>query len=179
MPLLEEHSNGDDSEVQEEEDLEVSSHDSSMPPLEGVNDKRSADHDKEAPSNAQVMNGEPVGLEEVEVKDVLSEEESDGESSNNSLLEDNVGWPQPSSFPAVDATTRPNTNNICPMADSLARNVLALADEARMTGVPISDSSTSQPTIESPSADAAACQLARNALAGVTNKTSVSSVVCF
>eukprot|EP00579_Thalassiosira_antarctica_P026636 CAMPEP_0202015784 /NCGR_PEP_ID=MMETSP0905-20130828/32901_1 /ASSEMBLY_ACC=CAM_ASM_000554 /TAXON_ID=420261 /ORGANISM="Thalassiosira antarctica, Strain CCMP982" /LENGTH=79 /DNA_ID=CAMNT_0048576035 /DNA_START=96 /DNA_END=332 /DNA_ORIENTATION=- len=78
------------------------------------------------------MNSKPVVSEEVEVEDVLSEEESDGESSDNSSmppLEDNVVWPQPASFPVVDATTRPN--NIGPMVGSLVRNVLALAEEGK------------------------------------------------
>ena len=85
-----------------------------MPPLEGRKTER-ADNDNEAQSNVQVMSWEPVVSEEVDVEDVLSEEESGGESSSKSpipLLEDRVEWPQPASFPVVNATTRPN--DICP-----------------------------------------------------------------
>jgi len=118
----------------------VSSHDSSMPPLEGINNERNADNDDEAPSNAQVMNGEPVVSEEVEVEQVLSEL-SDGESSNNSSmpsLEDN----QPASFP-VNATTQRS------MVDSMVMNALALAQEAR-TGVPVADATRPDPLAHLP-----------------------------
>ena len=117
MPPLKEHLNGDDNEVQEEKDSEVSSHDLSMPPLESMNNERNVD-DKDPPSDVQVMNGEPVDLEEVEVEEVLSKE-FDGESSSNSPmppLEDEA------SFPVVNATP----NNMGPMIDSLVANALAI-----------------------------------------------------
>ena len=122
MPLLEEHLNGADNKVQEEEDLEVSSHDLSMPPLEGMNSERNVYNNK-ATSNMQVMNEGPVVSEKVEVEEVLSKE-SDGESSNNLAmppLEDEA------SFPVVNATP----NNMGPMIDSLVANAFAISIHCR------------------------------------------------
>ena len=55
MPLLEEqYFNGNDNEVQEEVDSEISSRDLFMPPLEGMDNERNVD-DNKAPLNVQVM----------------------------------------------------------------------------------------------------------------------------